>query len=134
MQPIFSLLDYCTDPAYPASLEVWLTTTPIVDQIPESLADYAEANFNGYSRMTGSRQILFSEPKVSNTDVAIASKLLCWSFAGGPPQAITAGIVIAVWPDGSRSIVNVIPHAVTFTNNNPGASFSFVLTNSIVTA
>lgn len=134
MQQVFSLRDYFTAPDYPASIEVWLTTTPIVDQISANLADYSEATFNGYARVAGNREALFSEPKISGSEISVASKLLCWTFTGGPPQGISAGLVVAVWPDGSRSIVSVVPHKVTFTINNPGASFSFVLTNSSLAA
>lgn len=134
MLPFFDLREYFTHISYPAQIEIWLTATPLGDDVSANLADYAEADFNGYARITGSKDDLFADPSIDNAGVSVSSKLLSWLWKGGPPLHISAALVVAVWPDGSRQLVQVVPNDWTFTHINPALSFCLVISASSIAA
>lgn len=134
MANVFSLTDYIQNPTYPAAVEFWLTKTAPVNPLVTDLAAFAEATFQGYQRVTGTKAQLFSSPDLQEGAMTVQTKGLNFIWTGGGAEAIKGILAVASWPDGSFTLIRFVSCDVVIGAQNPGITGVICFAAVLVTA
>jgi hypothetical protein len=123
-QTQFDFHTYCHDPAYPGTLEFWLTDTPLDDPTQIDLATYREVAGAGLPRVVAPREKLFRVDGQATDGGVIDSLQIFWAAKTPTPTTITGVLLVGRFPGENPQLLAKFEQPWTFQVGGKGMTFS----------